>query len=311
MRSSFTIAILLAVGATASAQIVPPAGTMDVTIAVQHTHVDGHTDKFGTVAHNIDLRAVSASITAEYSVTDRFALGVSLPYVQSRYRGPSPPPGAVIDDGSMHGSLQDVLLDARYAMIRGDFVVSPFVGFRYPARQYATMGHAAPGRGLQELEMGLSAGHELLALPGFFIGANVSHTIPEAVHNIRVNRTNADLQLGYAVGSRLFVRGFGSWQRSHAGLDLPVPAASEHFHQHDQLARTNHTRAGAGLVFSVADNVNLHVAYSTVVKSVNAHMGRSVSLGTSWTFVPRARMLRRASATPIAFLEQPRLGDAF
>lgn len=297
------VAVLLFVCVSVPAQIVSPAGTMDVTVAVQQTHIDAHTDRSGTIQHNIDVRSISAMITAEYSVTDRLAVGVSVPYIRSRYRGPAPHPGAVVDDGSMHGSLQDLLLDARYALIRGNFVVSPFAGLRYPAGDYATTGHAAPGRGLKELVFGASAGHELFALPGTFVGADASYTISEALDHIRVNRTNADLQLGYALGQRVFVRGFAAWQRSHGGIDLPVPPSSEHFHHHDQLARANHTRAGAGLVVAVTDDVNLHLGYATVIRSINGHLGRSVSIGTSWTFAPRPRVQKRAASAGSSFYQ--------
>lgn len=298
MRPAFVAAVLLFICVSAPAQIVSRAGTMDITVAVQQTHVDAHTDRSGAVQHNIDLRSISAMVTVEYSLTDRLAFGVSVPYIRSRYRGPAPHPGAIVDDGAAHGSLQDLQADARYALIRGDFVVSPFAGFRYPAQDYATIGHASPGRGLKEFEMGVSAGHQLRALPNAFIGANGSYTISEALHEIRVNRTNADLQLGYAVGQRVFVRGFGAWQRSHGGIDLPIPVTSEHFHHHDQLARANHTRLGAGLIVSLNDSVNLHISYATVVRSINAHLGRSVSVGTSWTFTPSTRLRKQAAAAP-------------
>lgn len=282
------VAVLLFTDA-ALAQIVSPAGTTDVTMSVQYAHIYAHTARnaIGSIQRNIDLRSISVTVSAEHSVTDRLALGVSVPYITSRYRGASPHPGVAVDDGSMHGAMQDLQLDVRYALTRGDFLLSSIAAFRHPVSSYETMGHASPGRGLKELEMGFSAGHPVTVVPDAFIGANVSYTISEAVEGMRVNRSQADLQLGYALTERLFIRGFGAWQRSHGGLDVPVPVSSEWFHHHDQLARSNHTRAGAGLVVSMTENVNIHLGYTTVIASSNSHMGRSLTLATSWSFAPR------------------------
>ena len=310
MRGSLTIAVLL-LSVHAGAQVVSPAGTTDVMLTVQHTHIDSHTDRTGVLQHNIDLRSVIATIGIEYSVTDRFAIGASLPYIQSRYRGPVAHPGAVVDDGLLHATLQDLQLEARYALMRGDWVVTPFAGLRHPARDYPTIGHAAPGRGLKELELGVSTGHQLVALPDAVIGATLAYTISEAVEEIRVNRTNADLQMAYAVTPRLWIRGFGAWQRSHGGLDLPIPPTAEHFHHHDQLARANHVRAGAGVIFSITETVNVHAAYSAVLESVNAHIGRSVSLGTSWTFMPRVRERKREPGPAARFIHHVPIDEGF
>jgi hypothetical protein len=281
--------MLLLAANPALAQVVSPAGTTDVMIGVQYAHIYAHTARnaVGSIQRNIDLRSVSVTIGAEHSVTDRLALGISVPYITSRYRGASPHPGVVVDDGGMHGAMQDLQLDARYALVRGDFLLSPFAVFRHPVSNYETMGHASPGRGLNELEAGFSAGHLVAALPRAFVGANVSYTVSEAVEGMRVNRSQADLQLGYAVTDRLFIRGFGAWQRSHGGLDVPVPQSSEWFHHHDQLARSNYTRAGAGMVISMTESINVHLAYATVFASSNSHMGRSLTFATSWSFAPR------------------------
>jgi hypothetical protein len=316
MKRSATFAILLFVSATATAQVVAPAGTIDVTLAVQRARIHAHTDATGTVRDdgpwNIDLRSVSTTLTVDYSVTDRLGLGLSVPYIRSRYQGPNPHPGVIEDDGSMHGSLQDLQLDARYALVRGEFLVTPFAGFRVPIRDYATMGHAAPGRGLREIEAGVSAGRHLLPLiPDAVVGANVSYTRSEAVEDIRVNRTNADVQLGYGLTPRLFVRGFAAWQRSHDGVDVPLPPSHHLFHHHDQLARVNHTRAGAGVSVAVTDVVTLHLGYAEILRSVNSHMGRSVSVGTNWRFMPRSRMQRRASVAPTLARHQRPISDIF
>jgi hypothetical protein len=293
MRVSTMMAVVFLICAASPAQLVSPAGTMDVMVTLQHTHIDAHSNPFG-VHHNIDLRAIATIVSVDYSVTDRLGLGVSLPYIQSRYRGREPHPTSVSDDGSVHGSWQDLQLDARYALLRGDFVVSPFARFRYPVRDYEISGHASPGRGLRELEMGLSAGHQFLFLPDLLIAADLSYTVSEAsLDNIRVNRSSAEVQVGYAVTSRLFVRGFGAWQKSYGGLDLPLSPTSKYFHYHDQLSRSSQTNAGAGVVVSVTGSVNLHLGYTTVLKAMNGHLGRSVSIGTSWTIAPRLRKSRK------------------
>lgn len=290
------------VPATAFAQAwTPPAGSGSVSIITQSMHVDAHTLGDGRLVHNIDLRAHSLNVSVDYGVTDRLAVTASVPYVTSRYRGPVPHVGSIVDDGNYHGAISDLDLELRYKAIDGRFVLTPYVGGLWPTRNYGTLGHATAGRGLTEYSVGVDAGHEAVWLrPSLFVGGGLTYTFVEKVHDdISVDRSDADLRVSYYVTSRWSVHTGSSWQRTHGGLDLPLSRddAQDHSRHHDQMLRVDYWRVNAGVAYSVRPNLDLFAGWSTSVRSENAHAARSISLGIGWSF-ERPSPWRRQTEPP-------------
>src|SRR6185369_15647101 len=95
-----------------------PKGGGTVTFSYQNTlmlyHVDGTGQKFdmGHVITHV------MSVDTDYSVTDRLAIKVGIPYVASRYYGDKPhrlsPDAPTIDDGKYRPTFQDFSFEARY-----------------------------------------------------------------------------------------------------------------------------------------------------------------------------------------------------
>ena len=172
----------------------------------------------GTKIPNVDVRSNSLTLGIDYSVTDRLALGVSLPYVSSRYKGINPHPG-VIDDGEVHGMVQDLRIDLRYMAFEGPIVFSPTVAWTQPSHDYEAMGHAAAGKGLQEFAVGFAAAGAPTVVPGLFISGGTSYTFVEKVDpEFNVDRLNVELSVGYTVTPRLFARVSGAGQNTRDGL---------------------------------------------------------------------------------------------
>lgn len=310
---SARVAILFLISTCAFAQAwVPPKGTASITIGVQHTQIDSHTDRLGRKIPDVNIRANALMLGIDYSLTDRLALGLSLPYVSSRYRGSAPHPG-IVDDGRIHGTLQDLRIDLRCMALEGPVVVSPTVSWTQPSRDYETLGHAAAGRGLEELELGVSIGGELVIVPGLFFGSRGAYTFVERVDpEISVDRVNAELEAGYAVGPRLFMRVFGAWQNTRDGLTLPLTPhdREHHFQEHDQLLKAKYLRAGAGLSVALTNTVEAYLIYVTNMRSENAHSGETIGIGTSWSFSPRT-LLAKGNAAQSAARQLRRRDNAF
>jgi hypothetical protein len=294
MRPRFLVLLLISTAVFGQAY-VPEQGTTTLSLGYQHSHIDNHVMADGTKVPNLDVRSNSLTLGIDYSLTDRLALGVSLPYVSSRYKGLNPHPG-IIDNGDIHGMTQDLRIDLRYMALEGPIVLSPMVAWTQPSHDYEAMGHAAAGKGLQELAVGFAAAGAPTVLPGLFVSGGSTYTFVEKVDpEFNVDRLNAELSVGYVVTPRLFARISGAWQNTRDGLLLPFTehALEHHFHEHDQLLKSNHIRGGAGLSFAITPGVDVYVSYAAVLSAENSHSGDSIGIGTSFNFMPRAMLANR------------------
>ena len=93
----------------------------------------------------------SVLLDTDFSITDKLAVNVSLPYVSGKYLGSSPhdvvrgnPETEVaLDNGNFHGALQDFRFDVRYRLSQRVLNVAPFFQAIIPSHDYPTLGHAA------------------------------------------------------------------------------------------------------------------------------------------------------------------------
>ena len=101
----------------------PEAGGGWVGLAYDYVHMQNHLDPDGKAADIGSMNTQRLGVSAEYGVTDRLAIYGGLPYVQSQYTGSFPhtlttPDGVVhvaqADDGSYHGSFQDISIGMKY-----------------------------------------------------------------------------------------------------------------------------------------------------------------------------------------------------
>lgn len=288
MRAVVAGAVLATASSAWGQAWTPRAANGSVSLTAQTLHADGHTDGRGRNRHNIDMRANSLTLTLDYGLTDRLALSVGVPYVTSRLSGGVPHAGALVDDGRNHGAITDLDLKIRYKALDGSVVITPFVGAQWPTRRYATLGHAAPGRGLQEYSAGFDVGHDAGWLaPGLFIAGGYGYAAVEQVHDdISIDRSNADMRIAYYLTSRVSFHGASMWQKTHGGLDLPLTPAEriEHAHHHDQMLRANHWRGSAGIAYAVRPSVDVFLAWTTSIESRNSHTFRTLTMGAAWSF---------------------------
>jgi len=306
MRAGLFAALALVAASSFAQAWTPPAGAGSVSLTAQSMHVDSHTLGVGTLVHNIDLRAQSLTASVDYGLTDRLALSLSLPYVTSRYRGPIPHAGSIVDDGNYHGAVSDVDFELRYKAIDGTLVVTPYIGAVWPTRKYGTLGHATAGRGLTEYSVGLDSGHEANWLvPGLVVGAGYVYSFVEKVHDdIQVDRRNADLRLSWYATAKWSVHATSSWQRTHGGLNIPLSPhdAHDHSQHHDQMLRVDFWRISTGVAYALSPSIDVFGGWATSITSRNAHAARAISLGVGWNFAG-PKLGRRHGAPQIAFAD--------
>jgi len=275
--------VLQVLAPTASAQAwLPTQGEFDASISFtdvlnrKHYLPDGSEFDAGTT------RNQTVAFKFQYGLSDRWTLTGGLPFVRSRYEGTRPHPGHV-DDGDPNESFTDWRLGLHYQLAEGPIALAPYMQYSAPIESYPVLGHAAPGRGLEELWLGFFAGRDLDRwLPRTYAQLRYNYAFVEKVVGISHDRTNIDAELGYRASSAWTLRAVVLWQQTHGGIDVPIPPSDPLFPYHDQLADESFTILGAGVSRSIGSSASLYLLGLHSVKGRNGHkVDRSISIG--WT----------------------------
>ena len=315
-RSLSSLILLLAVALAPAASFaqawLPDEGTLNTSLMFNNQLYTAHWTSTGDTAPGINVRADTLAMLASYGITDRVMVSGVLPYIRTRYKGPPshlppgtppgtpPPPGFEADDGSWHGTLTDLRLGVHYQLLEKPFALAPFVALVTPVTDYTTRGHAAPGRGLDELIMGFSAGKSLDPwIPRSYAQLRYSYALVEEVHDITHNRSNLNLELGTFFSARWNVSLYGAWQWTHGGIDVPLPPGSppDFFLDHDAMTDDEFFNAGFGTGFALTPELTAFATYMHGISGQNGHkVDQSITVGISYGYRPRAEAVELAAA---------------
>jgi hypothetical protein len=307
MRSSRTPKLALTAACVAQLGLAAPTFAQtwlparregNVTLAYQNLLARGHLLPTGGLAAGPPgadtVRSHALTAELEYGLTDRIALKLSLPYVTAKYVGAVPHrlgvhnDPSVIDDGTYHGTSQDVRLGVRWNVLSRRLAITPFAEGIIPSHHYESRGHAVVGQDLRALVAGVNLGVLLDALPGTYFQAQLSHGFVQKVAGMRPNRSHVNAEAGYFVTQRLAIRVVESWQTTHEGLDFPYAGLPSALSQnHDRLSRNNYLTLGGGLVFAIDESWQLFGSVGTMVWGQNVHRRRGFSIGVNRHFGSR------------------------
>lgn len=278
----FCFLALTPIAAQAQAWL-PEKGSSSLSLDFSNVLNKKHYNALGNevFAGHTDLEILS--ISGSYSPADRWLINFSLPYVKSRYRGPFPHPTAV-DNGSWHQKVTDLQFSLHYQLVDGPIAFSPYIGAIIPTQSYETMGHAAPGRGLDEYWVGFYTAMSLNEwIPRTYVQLRGNYAFVEKVANISHDRTNASIEIGYFLNQSWSVRALYTRQWTHGGIDVPVPPTSPLFPFHDQLAAEELTNVGGGVSWIINDRVSAYGLYVQSISGENAHkVDHRLSMGVSY-----------------------------
>jgi len=237
-----------------------------------------------------------------YGITDRLAMNVSIPFVDSIYHGTKEHRdlnGVILtpDDHHYHGTFQDYRINLGYQALSGTVSVAPFATVVIPSHDYATLSHAAPGKGLNQLLLGFAAGATLdRIVPGTFVEAYYDYAFVEKVVNINTNRSDYGFQAGYFITPTLGVRFISAGYYTHGGIpynnprDLPL----ELYLHHDQISKSSNGSVGGGLNYVLTGSTEISVSYLRSIYGRTGHkIDDGVGFGFSWSFSPE-QIIRRA-----------------
>jgi len=299
--------VLAASSSTAGAQAwLPPKGEGAVSVIYQDLFDKYHQFPGIGKVDTGPTTSRSMMLDVTYGVTDKLAISLGIPWVSSKYVGPTPHPNAdlsgptpvfygatELDDGNYHGSWQDVRFDVRYNLTKKGVVLTPFIGTSVPSRDYIWLAHAAPGTRQKQLQIGI-AGAKMLdtVVPGLFFQARYAYGITEKVLDISNNRSSAGVEIGYFLTPKLRVMALGAGQLSHGGIDMIANARvrlpPEQFLNHDRITRINFLNLGGGISYSLTERVDVFGSMVRTVAARNGHLiDRGLSMGLSWSFSAR------------------------
>jgi hypothetical protein len=242
-------------------------------------------------------------LDVDYSLTDRLAVRIALPFIEGRYDGTAPhllvrgePSTAVaLDNGNYHGGLQDFRFELRYNLSRKALMVTPFFQASVPSHSYPTLGHAAIGTDKREYRLGVNFGRQLYPwIPKAFFQGRYSFGMVQNVANVAPKRSYAEFQLGYLLRRHLSVQGSTVWTHSYNGIDFinglfPNNLSEIDYLNHDRISRVNLLDLGASGTYAVTRKTNLFVGWGRSIEGTNTHLRAVVlTVGVTKSFVARS-----------------------
>jgi len=285
-----------------------PKGEASFGVAYQNIYTRAHLYFDSEPFDSGRIRMNMAVFGLTYSFTDRLAASATVPYVSARYDGRSPHATGV-DNGEYHSGFTDLRLDLRYNILSEPAMITPFVSAIIPTRDYPTFAHASLSSGLKQYLVGVSAGRRLdPVFEAGFVQLRYSYAFVEKVLGVSHDRSNADLEVGYFVTPSLGISALASYQKTHGGLDLPVPGTpagaafrqTPYYVHHDQLARSDYLNLGGVITYALTGTVDVFASYQATVWGRNIHpVQPGLAFGLSWGFSPKRviRSFARVSAT--------------
>jgi len=270
---------------------LPRQGTTAVEVAFNDTFNRHHYLPNGDELDAGHTRTQTESLAASHALTDRVLLAASIPYVSARYSGTHPHPGTNVDDGHYRSEFTDWRLEMHYQLSEWPIAFAPYVALVIPSHDYPSVGHAAPGRNLQERWVGFFAAKSLDPwLARSYVQMRYNFAFVETVAGVGHDRSNADLEFGHFLTRAWSLRAVVSWQRTHGGIDVPIQLSNPLYPHHDQLAAERYVQLGAGVAWSYSARSGVYVLYKAAVSGANGHkLDSGLTLGWTAAFVPKVK----------------------
>jgi hypothetical protein len=227
-------------------------------------------------------------------------------FESAKYIGQNP--HGRLDDGTFHSALQDFRFGARMSVLVRPLFVTPFMQVSVPSHHYQWEGHTAVGKGRAGVTTGVYAGRDLGPfLPNAYFEVMGSHTFVQRTEigstSERLNRTNASLEVGYAVTPAVTLSVFGLGLRTHGGWDLPRAFNNtEEIVEHDRFDKTKDIQIGGAIAYTFPRGLTVYGGYFGTVWARTAHGLAGPTLGFTWSLQPAERWLARNRRRPAMML---------
>ena len=312
MRTMRLLAIIIAAPLIVLGQVwLSPKGEGVVTTLLQNDIERLHALGDGRTRDSEHTTLDGVYLETDFSLTDKLAVKVSVPYIEGKYVGLKPhllvrgePDTAVaLDNGNYHGALQDFRFNVRYLVKDRGLKVAPFFSANIPSHDYTTFGHAAAGADETEYRVGVAVGRRLNPLlnKAFIQGQYAFGMSPLIAAGVAPKRSYGELQLGYLLTRRLSIQGSSVLLYSHNGIDFdynlyPNNLTVEQYLNHDRISRSKLLDFAGSIAYRVSPSMSLFASVGHSFWGTNGHLRYIVStVGFSKAFTTKLAAERESS----------------
>lgn len=288
------------------AQAQEPIVNYDNSIRIEYQFI--HTGDYGTSFGPLDLGETDTQIvllSGNFSLTDRWSVFGSIPFVQKRHKGEfphnpildfdqyKPRDLRIIDDGTYHGGLQDFFAGVQYLALDGPFSISPYVSYGIPVTNYPFYGSAAIGKNIWQAPMGAY----FQFTPHFSdwnFQADIAYVLSEKVLDVNLNYWLMYVSASYYVTPRFAPRVYLRKRVTPGGLRYPEDFTddysfddfdNEYFYNHDRTIKHDYVDAGIGFDFIFNNRYSASGAFYKTISSDNvAKVDYAFTLGLTRNF---------------------------
>ncbi len=243
----------------------------DSSIRLEYQYIK--TGAFDSEVGDINIGRTDAHtymFSGHYALTDRWTVFASLPYIRKRHTGAfphnpvvdfvtfQPPDLRITDDGDYHGGLQDLYVGMQYLALDGPLAIAPYASYGTPVRDYPFYAHAAIGRNIWHLPVGVAFGYTPY-FSDFTFSGDVAYVFTQKTLGVDTSHWLINARASYFLTPRFAPKVFVSIKQGSNGLNwpssfnLPEDFDSAAFYYHDRTIKHNFVNAGVGFDFIVND----------------------------------------------------------
>ena len=286
---------------------LPVKGESGVTFAFQTLDFGGHFNEWGDKLDGaVPSRSFVGIVEFEHGLTDKIAFNARLPYVASRFTGEYDEPVTAflreryedyklahptavltsLDTGEYYATFQDFGFTLRYNVIENPVAVTPVIGVTIPSHDYQTIGEAAPGQNRRALHVGFNVGTLLYPwVPRAYVHGRYTYSFVQSLRGVPLNRSGAEMEVGFTVTPRVGVRALADWLQTHGGVPFTDAYADlDLFLVHDRLLASRYWHFGGGATVSLTNSIDLDTAIVTFLSGSDTHYGLGFTMDLSWHF---------------------------
>lgn len=231
------LGLIFAASAATAQAWVPPRGEGTLALGYtyfnggDHVYPDDSIDGLTTLGYTAEGnrwylgQETNQAITGtfDFGLPWRLALSGGITWIATRYEGRAQW-NFDTDHGDWNHTWQDSFAQLRWNMFMDPVVVTPFIAWGFPVTEYATIGHAAPGRHVQSGTVGVFAGRNLSGwIPRTWIEADYRFTFEEENQGFNLNRHEVAGSVGHQLLSFLDLSTGLSYATTSGGLPWTGP----------------------------------------------------------------------------------------
>lgn len=166
--------------------------------------------------------------------------------------------------------MQDFSFGFQYLALDGPLSVTPYLAYGLPTNDYPFYAHAAVGRNLWHLPVGVALSY-MPYFSDWYFEADIAYVFTEKTIGVDISHFLISASASYYFTPRFAPKVFISIKHGYKGLDFPddfPPEVfdSEYWYVHDRTIKHNFINGGIGFDWILSDKYQLSGSIFTMIK---------------------------------------------